>query len=315
MLWLAAALATISFALAATVRSEIERAETDSEGVRAYYVARGSVDRTLLWMQWGSQYRRPNGTPMFYEFPMPRLQFRFPSAICAVEIIPESTKYNVNTVTPQNLLRLLTVLGVEDSRAHLITEAILDWRSSPTSAAGSPFDSFYLSQPSSFRSPHASIRELEELLLVRGMTPELFYGNYTRDAEDRAVWHAGLRDCLTALGNDQTGFDINTIEPAVMASLGLPPDAINQIVAFRSQAPIRSMDQVNSLIPAGLGARLRIGGGSIVTLRATARLLLADGRASDLKRSVAAIVKLEGPTQDPPYTIIRWYDNAQSGIL
>jgi hypothetical protein len=55
---------------------------------------------------------------------------------------------------------------------------------------------------------------------------------------------------------------------------------------------------------------LRVGGGSVVTLRASARPRLASGQLSDLRRSVAATVKLLGPAGgDKPYHVLRWYDN------
>ena len=54
----------------------------------------------------------------------------------------------------------------------------------------------------------------------------------------------------------------------------------------------------------------------IVTIRATAQLRLSNGQLSDLHRTASALVKvldsysdLYKPTQ-PPYHILRWYQNA-----
>jgi hypothetical protein len=57
--------------------------------------------------------------------------------------------------------------------------------------------------------------------------------------------------------------------------------------------------------------RLRIGGESIFSLRATARLRLQDGRLSDTTRSVEALVKRHENEKhvDVPYHVLRWYDN------
>ena len=63
------------------------------------------------------------------------------------------------------------------ARAATIAAAIVDWRSPGT--AGSPFDAYYLSAMTpSFQAPHASFQEIEELLSVRGVTPEIFYGTW-----------------------------------------------------------------------------------------------------------------------------------------
>jgi len=55
-----------------------------------------------------------------------------------------------------------------------------------------------------------------------------------------------------------------------------------------------------------------VGGNSILTIRATARLRTAEGQLSDLKRTVAAQVKYMPPGYDSPLHILRWYDTAWS---
>ncbi|MGC2657290.1 MAG: hypothetical protein WA324_04885 [Bryobacteraceae bacterium] len=316
VLWLAAAMTAIAFALAATVRTETERAENDSEGLRAYYLARGSIDRALLWIQWGPQYHRPDGSPMFYEPPTPRLSFTFPSGMAVVELIPESSKINVNRADPDLLYRLLLVLGAGEVRARAVTAAIVDWRQGSSSLGPSPFDGFYSSQPSSFVAPHASIRELEELLLVRGMTTDLFYGSYRRDGDGNAIRQVGLRDCLSTIGADAGGFDINSVQPAVLAAEGVPSPTINEIVAARARRPILSLDQVSAWLSPDVLGRLRIGGDRATTLRATARLYKpGTQQLSDLKRSVAVLIKTGKTRNDPPVTVLRWYDNAQSDVF
>ena len=54
--------------------------------------------------------------------------------------------------------------------------------------------------------------------------------------------------------------------------------------------------------------RLRIGGFTMFTLRSTARLRLGNGQLSDLRRTVAALVKFTPPSNETPYHILRWYD-------
>ena len=65
--------------------------------------------------------------------------------------------------------------------------------------------------------------------------------------------------------------------------------------------------------PAGM--RLRSGGNTIYTIRATARLRLPDGQLSDVRRTVSATVKFfQDYRQDPPYQILRWDANATSEV-
>jgi len=63
VLWLSAALAAIAFSVATTVRSETDRVSSSAEGLRAYYLASGSVERAIQWMMWGSTVRNPDGSP------------------------------------------------------------------------------------------------------------------------------------------------------------------------------------------------------------------------------------------------------------
>jgi general secretion pathway protein K len=105
------------------------------------------------------------------------VDYEFPSGVSHVEFLPEASKLNVNTVPVQDLNKLILALGIEPGRAQEITEAIDDWRRVPDGGT-SRFDGHYLSLTPSFQSPHASLQEIEELLLVQGVTPDIFYGTY-----------------------------------------------------------------------------------------------------------------------------------------
>src|ERR1700687_4860045 len=75
VLWLTMALAALSLTLATTVRGETERMATAEDGLRAYYLATGAIDRALLWIEWGDQYRNPDGSTKYWADPMPLLRF------------------------------------------------------------------------------------------------------------------------------------------------------------------------------------------------------------------------------------------------
>src|SRR5205823_4975097 len=146
---------------------------------------------------------------------------------------------------------------------------------------------YYLSLIPSFRARHASFEEIEELLVLKGMTPDLYYGSYDRDASGHLYRTGGLNECVSIFGSTDN-FEINTAHPAVLASLGLSPELVRNIVERRSMRPFGPGDDFGA-------GRLRLGGNSIFTLRATARLRLQNGQLSDLQRSVAAMVKFMPP--------------------
>src|SRR5690242_19229346 len=96
VLWMSAALAAIALTVSASVRSETARVSTSADGLRAYYLAGGSVERAIQWMLWGMEgagaYRNPDGSPRFWASNQPRLTMRYPSGDATVEMIPESSK-------------------------------------------------------------------------------------------------------------------------------------------------------------------------------------------------------------------------------
>jgi general secretion pathway protein K len=299
VLWLSAVLAAIGFSLASTVRGEAERAATSVDATRGYYLATGAIQRAILYTLWG---RNPAGV------------LPFPSGEAFVEVIPEAAKFNINTATPQDLFRLLENLGVSSERARTIVMAIVDWRS--PSQGLSPFDQHYLSLTPSFRARHASFEEIEELLVVEGMTPDIYYGSYETVPDGagttRLVPRGGFSDCVSVFGAN-SGFDVNSAAPAVLATIGIPPDVVAEIVRRRRTMPLRQEDIGRLAQIAGpVAGRLRIGGNSIFTIRATARLRLSNGQLSDMQRTVAAMVKMMPAGYDAPYHILRWYENAWS---
>jgi general secretion pathway protein K len=310
---LSAALSAIAFSVATTVRGEIERSATGADGVRGYFLARGALQRALLWVQW-LEYRNPDGSPRYWTPGMRSIHYEFPNGVADVELIPESSKLNVNTSKPEDLFRLVLATGGTPEQASEITAAIVDWRSAVPNGA-SEFDQFYLSQTPSFRARHASLEEIEEILVLKGMTPELFHGTFVRNAEGRLQARPGLRDCLSIYSSGGA-VDVNSAPPPVLAAIGLPPDTVETIVQMRRNAPFRDTQQLR-MFGEGPGSgisRLMIGSGTIVTIRATARLRLPDGQLSDLRRSVAALVKFAPTTKDAPYHILRWYDQGGLGM-
>jgi general secretion pathway protein K len=304
VLWLSAALSAIAFSVASSVRAETDRVEADSNGLRAYYLATGAVERGIQWMVWADQdIRNADGSPKFWEPNLPRLNMTFPSGSAVVEMIPESSKLNINSASPDQLTRLIAVVSGDEGKAREIAAGIVDWRSG--AAEPTAFDEYYSGIAPTFRARHASFQEIEELLFVRGMTPELFYGNYLPG--DQGVLYAtgGLRDALSVWGST-SGFDVNTVSPALMASLGMTPDAVHSIVTRRTAAPFKNLGEVGELgVPSG---GLGIGGNYIWTLRASARL-----KPSGTLRTASATVKLVNrKLYQIPVHVLRWYDDAWS---
>jgi len=148
----------------------------------------------------------------------------------------------------------------------------------------------------------------EELLLVHGVTRELYYGSLQRNAIGELAPRGGLKDCLSIYGSNAL-VDAQTANPAVLLALGIPPDGVARIMAMRQATPTFVPEQW-SLLRENLGpaaGRLGLGGRSMFTMRATARLRNG-ATLSDTRRSVAALIKFD-PKPQVPYHLLRWEDN------
>jgi general secretion pathway protein K len=308
VLWLSAALAAIAFSVSSSVRAETDRVEAGSNGLRAWYLATGAVERGIQWMLWEDLYHNPDGSIRFWHYGAPRMDMTFPSGTAVVEMIPESSKLDINQASAEDLAKVILAVSGDAERARAITGAILDWRSGvqgPTE-----YDQYYFGINPTFRARHASFQEIEELLFVRGMTPELFYGNFVADREGALYASGGLKDCLSVWGS-LGPFDVNSVSPALMAAIGVPAEGVAAIVGRRKGSPFTNMNDVAALgVPTG---RLRLGGNVIWTLRSSARLKRPDGTPSEVVRTASATVKLLNPRSFAiPIHVLRWYDDAWS---
>jgi general secretion pathway protein K len=313
VLWLSAGLAAVALSISSSVRSETDRVSSSADGLRASYLASGAVERAILWLQWGNSgaySANADGSPRFWQRAVSRLTMAFPSGDAVVEVIPEAAKLGINSASADDLYRVVFTVSGDPERSRLITEGILDWRA-PTPGP-SAFDQYYFTLGPTFRARHASFQEIEELLLVRGMSPELFYGNYTTGADGRLYARGGLRDCLSVWGSNGP-FDVNTSSPALMEAMGMPAGMVASVVARRQTRPFANVGEVTEF--GALPPRVSMNPGtSIYTLRATARLRLSSGAYSDVVRIAAATIRLAGPRPipRPPAKVLRWYDDAWS---
>ncbi len=90
-----------------------------------------------------------------------------------VRVIDESSKLNINTVTKEQLLGL-PYMDEE------VADSIIDWRDSDDTPSENGIESaYYQNMPYPYMARNGFFRTLRELLLVRGVTEELFYGEDT----------------------------------------------------------------------------------------------------------------------------------------
>ena len=201
------------------------------------------------------------------------------------------SKFNVNqAVNPafEPLLRQAPmVMGVDASEEQTVISSILDWidtgNSGSVTHVGGAKDDFYQSEgwPPGYKHAvkNGPIDDISELLLIRGVTPEMFWGSFSTNHPPGAfqqsfnrsgpgpvplAYSAGLVDLLTALARGDRGgryaLNLNTASAEVLQLIpGVDAMIAQAIVAARDGeddgsgllGPYRTVQQVSRVPEVG----------------------------------------------------------------
>lgn len=173
-----------------------------------------------------------------------------------VQIVDEQAKLNVNVLTPDQWRVLLRVCGVDTGTATLISDSVGDWIDGDSlSKANGAEDDYYTSLPPEEGGPYhcknAALDQIHELLLVKGVTRDIFYGHRAEGTTDAE--YTGIGQFLTAL--PFTRVNINTAPPQVLQCIpGVTPDMAEKLVRYRQgddgfdgtddDKPFQSVDEI-----------------------------------------------------------------------
>ena len=172
VLWLKIILLAIVALSAQNSRLDLKVRALGTEELRCRWASRAGVEKavgilnedprecddlTELWS---------NNDEDFNDIALERCRF-------TVRVIDQASKLNINTATKEQLMELPEML--ED-----IADAIIDWRDNNETISGAGAEAeYYETLPYPYRVRNGPFRTIRELLLVRGVTEELFYGEDT----------------------------------------------------------------------------------------------------------------------------------------
>jgi general secretion pathway protein K len=147
-----------------------------------------------------------------------------------VKITDEESRMPLNTASELQLQRLMTLLSVDPSDGDIIVDSIMDWRErGDLHRLNGAKSDYYLSLLPPYRAKDAPFDRVDELVLVRGVTPELFHGT---PATDKDAAQPGLADVFTTMSSGQ--INVNTASPIVLqAMLGLSDVQVQAVLARR----------------------------------------------------------------------------------
>ena len=155
-----------------------------------------------------------------------------------VQVVDEQSKLNVNVMTPDQWKKLLQLSGVDTDTANTIADSIGDWtdKDSSTKMNGAE-DDYYMALSSDQGGPYhcknGSIDRIEELLLVRSMTPDIFYGHQAQAAGEGT--YTGIAQFLTAV--PFVKINVNTASSQVLQTVpGITAQMAEQLIRYRQSS-------------------------------------------------------------------------------
>jgi general secretion pathway protein K len=248
VLWVMTILTVMAVSFSVMTRAEGHGTLTFKEGLEKKLLAEGGVERGIMEIVYravnrnqtlsleGREPWRLDGTA--YTVDMGK-------GGCAVRVIDESGKVSLNGLTDSSgiiLKNLLIRQGTSPENADIIVDSILDWKDADDlhRLSGAEND-YYRSLPRPYKARNADFETPEELILVRGMTPEILHGT------DQMK---GIIHFLTASGRTAR-INLNSAPKEVLAALpGMDAAMADRIIEFRASSEIRGEGDVRELLGA-----------------------------------------------------------------
>ena len=92
------------------------------------------------------------------------------------------SKINLNTAEAPLLQQVLTQMGVDASAISVVSDSVLDWIGPGDAARPAGAKSDYYQGVGGYNSKNGPIDDIQELQLIKGVTPEMFKGTPPEDA-------------------------------------------------------------------------------------------------------------------------------------
>jgi len=183
------------------------------------------------------------------------------------------------------LQRLLTgpYFRLERNKAVELMEAIKDWIDADDEVTGAGAEkAFYAALERPYAAKNAPFDCIEELLMVKGITRELFYGK--RDSP-------GLAQCLTVFGDGR--ININTAPKFVLRALAeeMTDDEVERLDQFRRDERNDLADPLwHQKLPRGAGINIPAG---LITVRSGIFRVTAVGLQGRITERITGVIKRE----------------------
>lgn len=176
------------------------------------------------------------GNPDLYEDPFIGLDLQhipIGNGSIRIEITDCDRRLNLNT-TPEPLLELaLQTLGAGAGEASSIAAAIADWRDRDDleNVRGGAEKPYYLGLNPPYAPKDGPFDDVSELLLVRGITPQLYWGDHQRNAQTQRQRSRSNQPDPSVAGD--TGIGLSEVFTAISSgriNVNTAPESVLRVV-------------------------------------------------------------------------------------
>ena len=296
----------VALAFSGSVQIETRTAIYRKEATQAYALAAGGVQRAILEIAYPPDDEQKD-KPRLWKRGQRLVRVPFEQGVALVEIVNEAGKVDLNVAGRKQLARLFQARGLQTPEATGLVMAIEHWRS-PQGTEEEGFknlDDYY--HDAGYRPAHNSFTSVEEVLRVRGMSRDIFYGTAEYSRRDGIQYQYGVGQDLTIYSKSPL-LNVNYASEAVLRSVpGINDDLAGSIVQERSKKPFQSLgemaERLGISVPDEALSFLNCDEGktySIVSVGAV--------KGSRVRRAIKAVVQV---TPDGPalHRVIAWYDD------
>jgi general secretion pathway protein K len=304
VLWIVLVLSLLISGFAFTMHVETQVASYARKELKAEMLARSGIEVARMQLILGAQSPTNSGfDALNQDWATNELMYvdhELGDGMFNVKVTDEESKIPINRATDLQLKRLCGLLGVEPSDGDVIVDSILDWIDDDdlTRLNGAESD-YYQSLSPPYRAKNGPLDRVEELLLIRGVTPELYQGTPATD-KDPAV--PGFPEIFTTMTSGT--INVNTASAIVLqAMLGLDEGQVQAIMSHRDGAdgipgtdddmPFRNpadfFAAVGNLPPAVAQAAQ-----SVVAVTSSFFTVKSTGQVGGVKRTIVATLHRDG---------------------
>ena len=236
-----------------------------------------------------------------------------------IRITDMERKININMANEKILSDALGVVGVDGSEIPGITSAILDWIDPDEATRINGAESeYYQTKDSPYYAKNKPMDELQELLLVRGVTPEMYWGSDSTnhsvapflrvDRFGRAVqeprYPVGLAELFTPISSGQIN-GWTAPAPVVAVLFGGNQTAAEAFVQLRDAADNNGMRLEDLMRSAGLNNAEIPTVMRFMTQRSTTFAVEVDAKIGGYQRTFYGLLRRNSP-QDVQILDFHW---------